>query len=159
MRHSTKVKYQSNKSLVYHTQADLTEKRKCVKCNKEKVIKLDFYKRSTNYGGGRGYEKTCKECRLSHCKKTFREARFGITLDQYLEMVEEVNKKCEICGKEHEEENYKVLVVDHDHDTGNIRGLLCHNCNKALGLLKDNIENLKKAATYLEEHVAKNKSK
>lgn len=42
------------------------------------------------------------------------------------------------------------LVVDHCHDTGIVRGLLCHNCNRALGLFKDKIEVLKNAIKYLE---------
>jgi hypothetical protein len=44
------------------------------------------------------------------------------------------------------------LVVDHDHDTGAIRKLLCHNCNRALGLFKDNIDVIRRAADYIEEH-------
>jgi hypothetical protein len=42
------------------------------------------------------------------------------------------------------------FVVDHCHATGKVRGLLCHNCNRALGLMQDNIENIKRAADYLE---------
>jgi len=42
------------------------------------------------------------------------------------------------------------LVVDHDHKTGDIRGMLCHNCNRALGLFKDSVVNLKSAIEYLE---------
>lgn len=45
---------------------------------------------------------------------------------------------------------YTKLNVDHDHKTRNVRGLLCHNCNRALGLLKDNINSLKSAISYLE---------
>lgn len=43
------------------------------------------------------------------------------------------------------------LVVDHCHDTGKIRGLLCHNCNRALGLLKDSVHTLESAIDYLEK--------
>lgn len=43
------------------------------------------------------------------------------------------------------------LVVDHDHSTGEVRDLLCHNCNRALGLLQDSIENTKAALNYLKK--------
>lgn len=43
-----------------------------------------------------------------------------------------------------------VLVVDHDHETGKVRGLVCHNCNRALGLLHDDVDNFRRAISYLE---------
>jgi hypothetical protein len=45
------------------------------------------------------------------------------------------------------------LAVDHCHDTGKVRRLLCHNCNRALGLFKDNSDILRKAADYVEEYM------
>jgi len=53
---------------------------------------------------------------------------------------------CEICGS-----NPKILHIDHDHETGNVRGRLCSNCNLALGLLNDNISTLEKSIQYLKE--------
>ncbi len=55
--------------------------------------------------------------------------------------------KCAICGKPHSEE--KKLHVDHDHDTGNIRGLLCHTCNTSLGKFGDNLEGMQIVIEYL----------
>jgi recombination endonuclease VII len=53
--------------------------------------------------------------------------KYGITIEQYEQMAETQNRLCKICKKQ------KLrLVVDHDHDTGRIRGLLCDNCNLAL---------------------------
>lgn len=66
-------------------------------------------------------------------------------------------KYCKSCNKfldtAYKEEcgNYSRLSVDHDHQTGKIRGLLCNNCNRAIGLLKDSSDILYKAAKYIEK--------
>lgn len=54
------------------------------------------------------------------------------------------NGGCAICGR------VTKLVVDHDHETNRVRGLLCSTCNTGLGKLGDNVENLRKAIVYLE---------
>lgn len=67
--------------------------------------------------------------------------------------MEEQNYLCVICNEAGFQMNSRVyhdLNVDHDYKTGKVRGLLCHNCNRALGLLKDDIERLKSAVRYLE---------
>lgn len=78
---------------------------------------------------------------------------YGITVDDYRKLLEQQDHRCAICGgigflmaKTHK----ALLLVDHDHKTGEVRGLLCHNCNRALGLLHDNTEHLRKAIAYLE---------
>ena len=75
------------------------------------------------------------------------------TIKDYLDIAEEQGYVCAICGQD----NFKmgdfhsgVLVVDHDHQTGKVRGLLCHNCNRALGLLHDDKSALSQALKYLE---------
>lgn len=57
---------------------------------------------------------------------------------------------CAICTKHFSENSYGKLYVDHDHQTGKVRGLLCHKCNIGLGNLGDNLEGLMKAMRYLE---------
>lgn len=80
--------------------------------------------------------------------------RYNTEVLTVLETLEKQEKKCAICGGEgfkmHEgiKEN---LVVDHCHDSGMFRGLLCNNCNRGLGLFKDSIENLRNAIDYLEK--------
>ena len=57
--------------------------------------------------------------------------------------------KCAICRKPAVE--YKTrFCIDHNHETGEVRGLLCHNCNLALGSFKDSVDSLKRAIKYLE---------
>ena len=74
--------------------------------------------------------------------------RYGITTEQYFEMLKDQNGGCAICGKIFD----RALDIDHCHRTGKIRGLLCNNCNQAVGRFQDSIENLKKAITYLEKN-------
>ena len=77
---------------------------------------------------------------------------YNITLATYTKMFKEQNGLCKICNKEGftMKKSHKVkLVVDHCHSSNKVRGLLCHNCNRALGLLKDDIDTLTRAIDYL----------
>ena len=80
--------------------------------------------------------------------------RFGITLKDYEKMLKEQNGVCAICGEEetvldHRTKEPRSLAVDHDHQTDEIRGLLCTNCNRGIGHFQDNIDLLAKAISYL----------
>lgn len=76
--------------------------------------------------------------------------KYGIVKSDYLALKEKQNHKCAIC--EAEEVNLKTgLLVDHDHDTGAVRGLLCHHCNAGIGMLRDNITVMKSAIEYLKK--------
>lgn len=84
----------------------------------------------------------------NYLKRTYK-----ITMELYVKMLEEQKNRCKICGGDGflMSENHKLkLVVDHCHSSGAIRGLLCHNCNRGLGLFKDSSEVLNKAIQYLE---------
>jgi hypothetical protein len=74
---------------------------------------------------------------------------YGITLDDWNNMFSEQEGKCKICNV-HQSELKSKLDVDHCHATSEVRGLLCRKCNKAIGLLKDDVERLKAAIIYLE---------
>jgi hypothetical protein len=70
------------------------------------------------------------------------------TLENYNEELNRTNNKCEICfsdGSNHK----KKLCVDHNHDTGIVRGILCGHCNVGIGMFHDNPDKLKKAIQYL----------
>lgn len=73
--------------------------------------------------------------------------RLGMTPEQYNESLKKI-QACEICGKSIED-NGRGLAIDHCHTTGNFRGMLCTNCNTALGLFHDDINTLKSAIKYL----------
>ena len=80
--------------------------------------------------------------------------QYGITLEEYNNMLEAQDYKCAICGNEDEIEGRR-LAIDHCHSTGNVRGLLCGKCNRGLGLFYDNQELLKQAIQYLENSLAR----
>lgn len=75
---------------------------------------------------------------------------YGITLTQFNELLKNANSQCEICGYSDMSDKKIFPLVDHCHDSGKIRGILCANCNHGLGKFKDNIYLLKKTINYLE---------
>jgi hypothetical protein len=71
---------------------------------------------------------------------------YGITADELHALYAKQDGRCAICKKP---EGEKALCVDHDHDTGEVRGLLCNNCNAMLGYAQDNTEILRRAIYYV----------
>lgn len=87
----------------------------------------------------------CKACEKANQARQ-RVKRYGITIDDYEEMLLKQNNKCVIC----EREFVRPPHIDHDHSSGQVRGLLCYPCNSGLGQFQDSPEILKKAVEYLE---------
>ncbi|AQX82044.1 hypothetical protein BWO91_06290 [Plantibacter flavus] len=79
---------------------------------------------------------------------TWRNQGIEMTAEQYRAMHADQQGACAICRKT-EAQNGKALAVDHDHETGRVRGLLCDQCNIALGRFQDSPENLRRALDYL----------
>jgi|SRR5579859_6476634 len=75
------------------------------------------------------------------------QSSYGISLLDYERLVRDQDNKCAICGQE---DNLGWLSVDHNHETGEVRGLLCRACNAAIGALKDDPDLVRKALEYLE---------
>jgi hypothetical protein len=73
--------------------------------------------------------------------------RHGLTKEQFLAL----GQRCHICGSIAERDR-RNNHIDHDHETGEVRGLLCSGCNTGLGLFKEDKDLLMKAIEYLEEH-------
>jgi hypothetical protein len=84
----------------------------------------------------------------SHGNKYKIKYLYGITVEEYNELFQEQEGCCKICGK-HQTAFKRKLDVDHCHETGKIRGLLCNRCNQALGLMKDSPENIKAMLEYV----------
>lgn len=72
--------------------------------------------------------------------------RYGITPEEFDALAARTRGKCPICLKK------KRLAVDHCHKTGRVRGLICSECNRSIGMLGDQVEPLRRALKYLEEH-------
>ena len=124
------------------------ETKYCSLCNTNKSIEEFEIHKSTK--DGRRY--CCRDCKKEVAKKyrnpkkarelQFRK-KYNITLDERNKLSKKQNGKCVICGSD------EPLVIDHDHETGKIRGLLCNLCNVGLGSFKDNIDSLNNAIRYL----------
>jgi hypothetical protein len=128
----------------------------CSSCSSKKPL--------TAFGRRSGYSKdgrqgVCKECRnakrrQAHTPEKGRKEnlwyRFGLSLDEYNQMFKSQNGCCAIC-EDPQEGLSKNLAVDHCADTKVIRGLLCDNCNRAIGQLKHSVKNLMKAISYLQK--------
>jgi hypothetical protein len=71
---------------------------------------------------------------------------YGITLQEHDRLMAEQNNCCWICKGNNDQ---MALCIDHDHKTGEVRGLLCNVCNRAIGLLRDDPDLIKRAAEYL----------
>jgi hypothetical protein len=74
-------------------------------------------------------------------------SNYGMTLEDYERMYEEQGGICPICLN-----HFDKLYVDHNHQTGQVRGLLCSQCNTAIGKLRESKENLQRAIEYLEKY-------
>jgi len=95
--------------------------------------------------------KKYRESRKEENRENWLKSNFGINLEEYNNMLEKQNHCCDICGL-HKSSFIRHLAVDHCHTTNKIRGLLCVNCNLAIGNFKDDIIVLKKAINYLQKY-------
>ena len=87
-----------------------------------------------------------EEIRLAY-NEYMRLRRYSFTKEQLVELWERQERKCAICST-------PILLdapIDHDHETGKVRGLLCHKCNRGLGQFEDSLVLLQKAIVYLKE--------
>ena len=86
----------------------------------------------------------------AYWNETFLRNKYGLTTVRFDEMLSAQNGKCAICGATAPNHHKKRLNVDHCHKTGAVRGLLCDACNRAIGLLKDDPEIMKRAISYIQ---------
>ncbi|MET8864678.1 endonuclease VII domain-containing protein [Nonomuraea sp. NPDC004580] len=139
--------------------------KKCTRCSEDKP--LAAY--GKNPKGIHGRQSRCNPCLAIVARErrggaqgkdldTHLQRTFGITLEQYTEMLQAQNGACAICGDiPIPLDEYRIrkqgistrLAVDHCHETGRVRGLLCSPCNKGIGQLRDSPALVRKALAYL----------
>ena len=144
------------------------ELQECVQCHWALPLS-EFYKRPSS---PRGHKTTCGKCIYIQIKtkpnrrersiaysrqyrkdnpRTVRgyyfKYKYGITADDYDFMYAGQKGCCLICGK-----HKNKLIIDHDHVSGMVRGLLCSGCNTGIGQLQDNVDILTKAIEYINRH-------
>jgi hypothetical protein len=141
--------YLINKDIILKRNAEYTKK------NKVKV-----YKRQKDY---REKNKVKIQIRLKNYyqvnktmwRNNFLQKNYGITIKQFNEILKNQNNKCSICSKELDntiKSGSNKPHLDHDHETGKVRAVLCADCNIAIGLFKENINIFPIAKDYLMSH-------
>lgn len=126
--------------------------KKCNNCDEFKSLS-EFHKQATNYLGVSSF---CKICNSKiHAKyyvdnkdkiirKTFeykKKSKYNLTEEEYHDMIA---RGCDVCTTKEGK-----MCVDHNHETNEVRGVLCHNCNAALGLLKEDENRILALAAYI----------
>lgn len=142
--------------------------KRCSCCGEVKPT-TEFTRQKNRYGKW-VFHSWCRECNKKRykkyrkdnpekCKRAYSNSKlkkkYGLTPEDLERMLRDQDNKCAICGKElflhgASVDNSKIARVDHNHETGEIRGLLCNDCNRGIGLLKDNPLFLANAIKYLE---------
>jgi hypothetical protein len=167
-KEKAKQYYESNKEAIKakskarraNKKASMTVEELAIHKEKERIKNAIHYQK--NRDRILGYKRKYREINKERLNESVRSKRakadvkphdylkrnYGITYDDYVQMLKAQNGVCAICGKAEEK---KRLAVDHCHNTGKIRGLLCGMCNTAIGKLNDDVQLLRKAIQYLEK--------
>ena len=125
------------------------ETKTCSNCGLTKPVD-QFYSR-TYPSGNKGYQHNCKACAAEIRGKYYKphskiRYQLGLTVEEVEKII--APQTCKACGAKGSKAR---LCIDHNHNTKEVRGLLCHNCNTALGLLKDDKNRIKQLLQYLEQ--------
>ena len=149
----------------------MPQTKRCSLCGEEKPLG-EFYRNKKHKDGLQYRCKTCdkslsvewnKENRekVAHQKRKWRKENpgkqaalsrkhnYGISHEDYIGKLEAQGYKCECCGEPLDMENTRRVHVDHNHETGQVRGILCQHCNHMMGNAKDDTDRLIRGATYL----------
>lgn len=111
--------------------------------------------REANRVAARAYVKAHRAERLEYGKRYRLRRDYGMTWEEFNALLVAQHGQCAICGvlmdpPAKATKDSVAVTVDHNHDTGKVRGLLCYSCNLALGVFKDSLHRLRAAVAYLE---------
>jgi hypothetical protein len=96
------------------------------------------------------YHKNRYRSRKEHWKFYYLLKRYGVSRERYEVLLRELGGRCPICGTD-KPGGSGTWHVDHNHETGQVRGLLCNDCNIGLGAMKDSPDVMRRAILYMEE--------
>lgn len=113
----------------------------CTRCRDEKPLDTKHFPPHNRTKSG--FDSWCRVCRATYRSGINRGKFRDVISDEDLKHLKDTTEECVICGSE------GPLVVDHDHKTGAIRGMLCNHCNRGLGHFRDDPLLLEFAAQYL----------
>lgn len=132
----------------------MTQEKQCRTC----LLILPYDKFHKDTGRKDGRTTSCRLCHNANTRATYNPEQkknyhlkylYGISLAEYNEKLERQGGGCAICGIKIPGGNGKHFYVDHNHATGQVRDLLCHNCNYVIGYAKEDVEILRLVARYL----------
>ena len=138
--------YEKNKEKIAARQKKYKEKNK----EQRAALKKEYNEKNKEQiaAYAKEYNEKNKE-QLALYKKEWNIKKYGLSLEDYNNMLDKQNHNCEICSVSFLDNKH---FIDHCHTTNKVRGLLCLNCNTGLGHFKDNIERLTQAINYLQEN-------
>ena len=113
----------------------------CTRCKEDKPATLEFFPPHNKKRNG--MDSWCRQCRATYRSEINRGRFRGVMSDDTLKHMKQTTNECVICGAD------GPLVVDHDHSTGKVRGMLCNHCNRGLGHFRDDPMLLEFARIYL----------
>lgn len=137
--------------------------KQCSQCKQIKPL-TEFHKDKKVKSGYKAYCSACGRAMAQKWKDNNKERTseynahykraytYGLTKEAYFKLLEDQDNNCAICNTPQSELSRK-LVVDHNHQTGEVRGLLCSHCNVGIGMLKESEDNLTAAIQYLKGRV------
>lgn len=167
----------SGSNLRVKTRNNGSRRRECITCNRQQAVARywrdrkkgipvpDLHTPESKKRAGRRYRRRHRasinahrrEWRKNNPEKVLTarlREKYRISLDHFKFLLEVQNNRCALCSAPlHSNLGRNGFVVDHSHQTGKVRGLLCRPCNNVLGQARDNPEVLRKAAIYVESHL------